>query len=44
MLNRPTTDALPSADVPRDERSMRLMEYALALISFGAALLLAAIR
>jgi hypothetical protein len=39
MIERSHAD--PRPDVPRDERSMRVMEYALAFVSLAAAILLA---
>ena len=40
MIDRPPVLSDPQ-EYGRDERSMRLVEYALALMAFGAALLLA---
>ena len=40
MIDQTTLIASDAADSPRDERSMRVMEYAMAFIALTAALLL----
>lgn len=40
MIDRTRVTSLDSDDFTRDERSMRVMEYAMAIMAFAAALLL----
>ena len=41
MIRQPT---VPSDDLPADDRSMRVVEYALALFAIAAAVILAVVR
>jgi hypothetical protein len=40
MIDRTRVTRIESNDFTRDERSMRVMEYAMAIMAFAAALLL----
>ena len=41
MIERTTIHTAHRTDVARDERSMRVMEYVMAFVALGAAILLA---
>ena len=40
MIERTTVTTVEGDKLPRDERSMRVMEYAMVIMAFAAALLL----
>ena len=40
MIDRTRVTSSPGDNLTRDERSMRVMEYAMAIVAFAAALLL----
>lgn len=44
MLQEPATVAVDEETLDRDEHSMKLLEYALALVAVGVAVLLAVVR